>query len=388
MPLNADNNSKRTLAFIAIALVLLITAFHYGTDAHHISAHNVYRRLYYLPILVAAFAGGLRGGLLTALIACALYIPHAFLVMHGDPSPTIDKLMEMLLFLVVGALAGLLVSQRDRAQERVEAALRERDELERELVRAGKLSAVGEVAAGLAHEIRNPLASIMGSAEALGKEFPEDHRKHRISQLMLREIERLDRVIRCFLEFARPATPQRRDIDLMSLVEGLQSLVDHRTSSVDIVLPEPRRAQVFADPDQATQVLLNLLLNGLEAVEGEGATGEVRIRFDDRMVGKRPYLCVGIQDSGPGIPEKFLESIFDPYFTTKANGTGLGLSLSSRIMEAHDGFLHVEPTPGANTVWACFPAERIRAVRGAELARSEPAEGPTRDRASSEGDTP
>jgi two-component system sensor histidine kinase HydH len=351
------------MALIALSLIVLFTIFHYGTATHHLSFHNVYRRLYYLPILIAAFAGGLRGGLAASGLVCVMYAPHAFFLAHRDPSPTIDKLLEMILFIAVGALAGLLVGQRDRAQAKVEATLRERDALAQQLVRAGKLSALGEVAAGLAHEIRNPLAAIMGSAEALSSEFSKEHRKFRISQLLLKEIERLDRVIKRFLAFARPTTPNRRKVDLWGLVSAVHDLVAHRNPQISIKLPAPQEAVVFADPDQVTQVLLNLLLNAFEAIESvepkasaeSKASGEVEVLMEARAVASRRYLCVGVKDSGPGIPPAQVEVIFDPYFTTKPEGTGLGLSLSSQMMEAHGGFLQVGPGEPVNTVWACFP---------------------------------
>jgi two-component system, NtrC family, sensor histidine kinase HydH len=370
--LTETTNPRQRMALIALSLIVLFTIFHYGTATHHLSFHNVYRRLYYLPILIAAFSGGLRGGLAAAGLVCAMYAPHAFFLAHRDPSPTIDKLLEMILFIAVGALAGLLVGQRDRAQARVEATLRERDALAQQLVRAGKLSALGEVAAGLAHELRNPLASIMGSAEALSSEFPKDHRKSRIVQLMLKEIERLDRVISRFLAFARPTTPNRWVVDLGGILSAVRDLVAHRNPQISIKLPSPQEAIVFADPDQVTQVLLNLLLNAFEAIESAEpkeprepkeasaeasakASGEVEVLIEARAVASRRYLCVGVKDTGPGIAPAHLEVIFNPYFTTKPEGTGLGLSLSNQMMEAHGGFLQVAPCTPANTVWACFP---------------------------------
>lgn len=341
---------------VALSLVALITVFHYATDMSHVGFHNVFRRLYYIPIVIAAFGAGLRGALATALLVCAAYLPHAFFLHHRDPSPTIDKLLEMVLYLAIGALAGWFVDQRLRAQRKLEATLEERDVLEQQLVRAGKLSALGELSAGIAHELRNPLASIQGAAEALAPEFPPEHRKHRMAQILLSESARLERVIADVLNFAHPAPPQRVPTSLLDVSRSAAQLASHRYPNVSFDIPNDPCPPLHIDPAQCTQVLLNLMLNAGEALNGGPARVDLRLEY--RRLASRDYLCIGVHDTGPGIPEALREQVFDPFFTSRPEGTGLGLTISSRIMEAHKGFLDPQGTPGDHTVWACFPTSQ------------------------------
>ena len=171
----SEQKTSHWMLWVSLGMTALITLAHYTTDSHDIAYHNVFRRLYYVPVVLAAFGWGLRGGLAVATLASLAYIPHAFfLEHHHDPAPAVDKILEIVLYLVVGAMTGWLVGRERRAVSRLEHLLEERAELEQELVRAGKLSALGELLAGVAHEIRNPLASIMGAAEALERALPEN----------------------------------------------------------------------------------------------------------------------------------------------------------------------------------------------------------------------
>ena len=338
-------------------MVATITAFHFLTAPHHVTFHNIYRRLYYLPIVITASYAGVRGGAVMALLVSLAYVPHAFFMVHHlDPASNTDKLFELLLYFGIGATVGWFSDQKNRAQQHLQASLVERDALEAQLVRAGKLSALGQMTAGLAHELRNPLASIMGSVESLAVEFKPEHRKHRLAELLLKETERLNRVVTGFLSFARPAPPKRQRVDLLVLARGVSGLLSHATDPVPIdVDDENMSGEVDADPDQISQVLLNLMLNAREALR-EHQAPHILIHAAERGIGERAWRCVGVRDNGPGVDAAQLEQIFEPYFTTKPDGTGLGLAVSSRIMEAHDGFIDVDIQPDHTTFWLCFPS--------------------------------
>ena len=230
-------------------------------------------------------------------------------------------------------------------------------------MRAGKLSALGELMAGLAHEIRNPLATILGAAEALAAEFEPAHRKRPLADLQLREIHRLDRVVSDLLNFARPVEPHTRCVDARDLVEGVIEIASHRLprfATLHNEIPAERFA-LDVDPDQLTQVLLNLMINAIQAIEQRGSRGDLAdqialIARDQRVADKR-FVCLGVRDRGPGIEPDRHESIFDPYTTTRPGGSGLGLSLSSRIVEAHGGFIDLSSEPDVETTfWVCVPA--------------------------------
>ncbi len=356
-----DMQTRRWMLAVAIALALVVTVFHYLTNTSDIEFHNVYRRLYYIPIVLAAFAYGLRGGVGVAVATCLLYTPHAFFMKHGSPSPTIDKVLEMVLYVAIGALTGWLVEQQTAVRRALQRSLTERDALEASLVRAGKLSALGQLTSGLAHEIRNPLASIMGSAEAVVAEIDEDHRKYRMGQVLLNEINRLNAVVSDFLKFARPSPPERRPVALRALTDEVVELTASRARAGEISVSNEVAddAVVEGDPGQLSQVVLNLVLNAYQALEDVSPPQgrELTLLSAHRSIAGGEFTCLGVRDNGPGIDEALRDKIFDPYFTTNQEGTGLGLSISSRIVEAHDGFLEVDCDDGT-TFWVSLPEER------------------------------
>lgn len=357
-PLRSGSSEQTRWLAIAAVGIVAVTVFHYATDSHAVSFHNVYRRLYYIPIVLAAFSHGVRGGLGAALLSVVAYLPHAFFMDHADPSPAVDKVLEMVLYVAIGGLTGWLVNRQNEVRQALERSLVERDALEESLVRAGKLSALGQLTSGLAHEIRNPLASILGSAEALVSEFGPDHRKHRMGQLLLAEIDRLNGVVSDFLRFARPTEPQREAVDPAALAREVAELTAARArqAGVAIDLDAARPATVRADAGQVRQVILNFFLNAYEALEDAGAgAGRISVVTERRTVGEQGFWCLGVQDDGPGVPAELRDKIFDPYFTTRQEGTGLGLSVSSRIAEAHGGFVDVTSVDGRTTFWLCLP---------------------------------
>ena len=353
------NGWKTGQIVLSLGLVGLFTSMHYLTDMHDVAFHNVYRRLYYLPILILSFAHGLKGGLGAALLVTVAYTPHAFFSAHRDPSPDMDKALEIALYFGVGGLTGWLVERQRRVQAALERTLEEKSLMERQLVRAGRLSALGELTSGLAHEIRNPLASILGAAEALAVEFPPEHRKHRMSEVLLREIQRLRQVVDDFLHFARPSAGQPEPVDMATVVDEVLALLDNEARRQQVVIDvalEPEQWVVSGDKGQLSQVILNVILNALQALE-RGLGDERRVWVLEggvQEVGDKRYRRLGVRDNGPGIGQQDLEKVFNPYFTTRDEGTGLGLSISTRIMEAHGGFIDIESAPGQTTVWLAF----------------------------------
>ncbi len=348
--------APKSQALLALGLIAAITLGHYLTGVQHVGSHNIYRRLFYLPVVLAAFSFGLSGGLGAALLSSLAYLPHAFFMssQHRDPAPTIDKLFEVLLYFAVGGLTGLLVEHQRKINRTLMVSIQERDALADELIRAGKLSALGELLAGVAHEIRNPLASIMGAAEGLALALPPEHSKQRLVELQLREIARLNRVVSDFLTFARPSLQARAHVSLRPLLEEIISLVQHHDEEAQFEIEIPKEASIWADRDQIAQVLLNLSLNSLAAQE---EPAQIRFCACTRSVVEQLHDCIGVEDRGPGIAKEDLDKIFNPYFSTKPTGSGLGLSISSRIVEAHGGFLDVESRPGRTIFWICLPRE-------------------------------
>jgi two-component system sensor histidine kinase HydH len=201
-----------TIALMIVAVSLM----HYSTAIHIHEAHGIYRRLYYFPILLAAFRYGRRGGLAAAFATCAFYAPHAFGLIGFDPAFALEKSLEMVLYFAVGLVAGVLVDREHATQRSLRRTLEDRDRMASQLLRSERLAAVGRLSAGLAHEIRNPLASINGAAEVLGDDFPAGHPKARLAAILRDESRRLNDVLTRFLTFARGAPATAAPFDLLA----------------------------------------------------------------------------------------------------------------------------------------------------------------------------
>lgn len=333
---------------------VLITVLHYATGPELHWLHDILRRLYYLPILFAAFAAGLRGGILMALVVALAYSPHAFThLIQIDPAHTLEKVLELLLYLVVGGVAGLLVDRERRRQAELSTTtekLRQSLDVQRrtadQLVRAGRLAALGEMVAGIAHEIKNPLHALRGTAEVVDPAVPDGAPQRRMWELHLKEVDRLESVAERFLSFARPSSPQTELVDLVSVVERtcslLQAQAREQAVELKVEAARPEDHTVQADAQQIVQVLLNIGLNGLQALQvREKPGGTIQFSLSAERRGDRGYQAVCVANDGPQIPEADLERIFDPFMTTKGAGVGLGLSIASRIVEQHGGFIEV-----------------------------------------------
>ena len=346
----------RAVLGAAIVIALLVTLGHYTSDVHQVALHNVYRRLYYVPVVLAAFSHGLRGGLVAAAGATLAYLPHAFFMEgHRDPAPAVDKAMEMVLYVVVGGLTGWLI-ERERAVGRaLKEALWERGELEHELVRAAKLGSLGELVAGVAHEVRNPLASILGAAEGLERQPELGEQARRLLALQVREAGRLERVVSRFLDFAKATGSSLGAVKVEAVVDEIVELVGHGGAEGAFVKDQSLAGlQVKGDADHLTQILLNLTLNATQAAEPFAIT----YLYRRQRVGQKAYDCVGVRDEGKGVAAQHVERIFDPFFTTRPEGTGLGLSISSRLAEAQGGHLKLEQGAEGTTFWLCLPAPK------------------------------
>lgn len=315
------------------AMTVTITLLHYSTSFHLHGAHGIYRRLYYFPIILAAFTGGWPAGLGTALAVCALYIPHAYGVIGRDPAPTLEKSLEMALYIAVGLVAGMLVSRERRAVAQKKSA-------EAQLARQARLAAVGRLSAGLAHEIRNPLASIQGAAEVLADDFPPGHHKGRLLRVLMDESGRLNTVLTRFLAFARPQQGRRELVELAAEARDIVQLVRHRPGAPRLAGPPPAAAAaVRGDREQLRQLLLNLVLNAAEAA---GAAGMVRVE----IARAGAAVSCTVEDDGPGFGAEALANLGQPFYTTKEGGTGLGLAIALRIAEDHGGRLAAADRPG------------------------------------------
>jgi signal transduction histidine kinase len=211
-----------------------------------------------------------------------------------------------------------------------------------QMSRAEHLATLGELAAGLAHEIRNPLAGIAGVIEIISRDLPSTSPARAVVKDVRLEVAQINRILTDLLETARPHPPQICRSNINTTVEHAVMLARQQVFSKPIKIdlqPAQELSEVEHDSDQIHQVLLNLLLNGVQAIEGDGT-----IRVD--LGSRGDFVTIDVTDSGRGISPQNLPNIFRPFFTTKGNGTGLGLSLARRIVEEHHGRIEVSSIVG------------------------------------------
>ena len=221
--------------------------------------------------------------------------------------------------------------------------------LRREIARGQRLASVGRLAAGVAHEIRNPLSSIKGFATYFKERYPDIPQDQETANIMIAEVDRLNRVVGQLLEFAKPVSISPRQTSLPDLVESSVRLVEQRSRERQVTVKIDILAgivQAVIDPDRISQVLLNLYLNAIDAME---PGGELKVELSADGDGRR--LGFKVIDTGCGISAEHLSRIFDPYFTTRSSGTGLGLAIAHNIMEAMGGTIEVESEVGAGTTF-------------------------------------
>ena len=223
--------------------------------------------------------------------------------------------------------------------------------LRREIARSQRLASIGSLAAGVAHEIRNPLSSIKGFATYFQERYRDVEADRETAAIMIEEVDRLNRVVGQLLELSRPVEIARQPVRLEDLIARSLALVESRAREAGIeiktMIPSPPpRARL--DADRMQQVLLNLYLNAMDAMDGGGTLAvAIRARKDGR-------LAIEVADTGQGMDDQQQQRIFDPYFTTKSSGTGLGLAIVHNIMEAHNGSISVDSRPGTGTTVRCM----------------------------------
>lgn len=331
---------KLKLALIA-AGIGLITAGHYVTPPTMFLWHNVFQRLYYLPIVFAAILFGWPGGLLGAAVTALCYVPHIVMTWRDHPEYTTVQYAEIAVFFLVGAVTGVLADRERKRSEELRRVYRELQESFEQIKRADRLSAVGQLAAGLAHELRNPLGAIAGAADILEREPGSEERRREFLAIIKKETRRLDRLLANLLDFAKPRQPRIQPVSVDQIVGAVVALAGHTAERQGIRLETdlPPQAAVRGDPEQLQQVILNLTLNAIQAMP-EGGRITLSARREDS------FFAIRVTDEGEGIPEESLDRIFDPFYTTKESGTGLGLAVAHQIVVQHGGRIQVARNPG------------------------------------------
>src|SRR5215475_7161279 len=237
--------------------------------------------------------------------------------------------------------------------------LKHRKELEEDLKRADRLAMVGTLAAGLAHEIRNPLGGIKGAAQLLKRSLDRDSSLQDFANIMIREVDRVDKLIEQLLDLSRPAKLELSPLNIHEVLDDVLLLETQAIEELSIAVKkrfDPSLPPIRGDRAQLTQVFLNLVKNAFQAMNRGGSlTVTTRLETDFHIRGegsdRSRLIWVDIEDEGVGIKEEDLPHIFSPFFTTKNSGTGLGLAVCYRIVKEHGGLIRVESAEGKGTTF-------------------------------------
>jgi signal transduction histidine kinase len=272
----------------------------------------------------------------------------------------------------LGRSLNSMIGKLDASQKEIEKYHTE------QLIRADRLASIGELAASVAHEIKNPLAGISGAVQVLAEDYPDDDPRRGVAEQIRKQCERMDKTIRDLLSYAQPLKAELSLLDVNELLDR----------SLFIAMPSPekssitvrRRLQeglppVMGDAKHFEQVFLNLILNAVQAMPG-GGTLDLRSRLK-REEGEReegePMIEIRITDTGGGIPEEIREKVFSPFYTTRTRGTGLGLPITRKILEQHGASIHFESVTGKGTTFTV-----LIPVKGGPEHGRDPEQGDSR----------
>jgi signal transduction histidine kinase len=361
-------NPSRSKYYSVIIKILLATMLVLHTSSPGINSS--YYLIYFLPVVTAAMFFDSTATLIwtavTSAAYCSLLIPAL-----RDYEVSAEDLKELVLrnifFFLVAMVVNRFVSESRRQARRYRLLAEELAETNRRLEqaqeearRSERLAALGQLTAGLAHEIRNPLAVIKGSAETLTRRLQSaDPLTTEVAGYISSEVNRLNTIVTRFLNFARPLKLERRPTKIPPLLGRALKVAYDRWPEAKVEVAQQyseNLPEMSVDPDLCEQAFTNLVLNAYEAMTETG--GRLTVRVAAANSDGRRGVEVDIEDTGPGIPAELQEQIFNPFFTTKKEGVGLGLSLVSKIVDDHRGWIRISSEAGKGTCFRLFlPAE-------------------------------
>lgn len=334
----------------AVASVLLKLALCYPLLYFGGGIGSSFYLVLFLPVISAATSFGLPGTAAATLAACGVYLSFlGLLESRGQyvPRDQVGELVLRVLFLPVVGLLTNRLAQENRAETRKLAAANESlKNAEADVRRADRLAALGQLTAGLAHELRNPLATMRSSSELLTRLVAQENEVAREMASNIREeVDRTGALITRFLDFARPRSLQMERGDLHAMLDRALDRFQKSSPSVSVFKNySPDVPPLRFDGAMMEQVILNLVTNAAQASPAGGVVTVKTQRADNSV-------WISVIDRGSGIDPKHLESIFNPFFTTKAEGVGLGLAVVSKIVEEHGGEISVDSTLGEGSVF-------------------------------------
>ncbi len=356
-----NNHGAKIRMMAIVALIAGITFLHYSTTVHAGHYHDIYRRLYYIPIVLGGLWWGLRGGVSVAIAVSLLYAPHVLFQWGHQVGVPLEQYLEMVLYNIIGFLTGFLSGKERHLRQRYQEAahdlaesyekLRQQTDLllktEERIESATRLATLGELSASLAHEIRNPLASIRLVSDNLRDTLGESVQESEYLDILHKEVERLNAVVEQYLALSRSQKSNQQEVDVNQALREVLQLVRQAAERQKVHLDFAQGAipPVEGEQVQLKQAFLNLALNALQAMPDGG---HLHIATSADANG----LTITFSDNGPGLQTPDPEQVFAPFYTTRDKGTGLGLAITRRIIEAHSGTIHALPAEPKGTIFA------------------------------------
>ncbi|MBZ5549105.1 MAG: hypothetical protein LAO22_14295 [Acidobacteriia bacterium] len=359
-----SNLPKRGVSYVVL-LKILLAAFLIGHTGE-VGINSSYYPIYYLPVVTAALYCGPWGTLFWTLLSSATYCAYLYPAMlEYELTPeALGYLALRIMFFFLAAMIVNRFAEQSRHQtalyrelaERLAETNRRLEQAQAEARRSERLAALGQLSAGLAHEIRNPLGVIKGSAEMLAQKLQHsDELERELAGYISSEVNRLSALVTEFLDFARPLHAELHPTDLTALLDRVLKTVADRWTGKPVAVERDYAGNlppVPMDESLCEQAFLNLVHNAYEAMEENG--GALRVEVMRATRNHREGAEVRLSDTGPGVPEELHEEIFNPFVTTKKTGVGLGLSIVSKIVDGHRGSIHVENRPQGGAVFILF----------------------------------
>lgn len=356
----------RGVYYVILLKILLATVLIDHTG--EVGINSSYYPIYYLPVVTAALYCTTVQTLLWTLLASAAYCSYLYPALEEyELTPDAFGLLALrVMFFFLAAMVVNRFAGQSRHQMQLYRELAERlaetnrrlEQAQAEARRSERLAALGQLSAGLAHEIRNPLGVIKGSAEILTQKLQaSDELSRELAGYISTEVNRLSALVTEFLDFARPLHAQPEPADLIALLDHVIQVVAARFVDSNIRVERdyvPDLPLVPLDESLCEQAFLNIVQNAYEAMQDNGPGGTFRVEVRTVIRNDRHGVELRLSDTGPGVPQELREEIFNPFVTTKKSGVGLGLSIVSKIIDGHHGSIRVENAPEGGAVFTIF----------------------------------
>lgn len=343
------NQSKLIWILIIILLTISISLLHYRTPTMKWQYHLLFMQSYFIPILLAAFQFGIRGGVWSSLAVTILYFPHIMLQWGGFTEENLIRFLQIILFNVIGYITGFKAQREMEENQRLQSMTKELDnkylelkiqseklvELEEQLRHADRLAVIGELSASLAHEVRNPLGAIRGAVEIIRDETASDSKQFEFANILIEETKRLNNVVENYLSFAGKSKKVESIFSIIEVIQNSILLLSNQAKKNGIIIETQMPASSLTlkgDSNELRQVLINLILNAIESISNNG---EVTVKVEEKNESEEQNIIISVIDTGKGISEEKISQIFQPFYTTKKNGSGLGLAIIKRICDSN-----------------------------------------------------